>query len=169
MTPIEYTEKGAALHVRLAELGLPIEERDGVWVALGDPVTTQAAIDDYTLVDVQADLVARIDAHAASLRDAVVAGISPAEMASWTVKRREALDYQATADPAKAPMLAIESAARGAALAEVVARVLASASRLSHIEAAIAGIAGKHKDTVRAAGDFEAALTYDWSTGWPSI
>lgn len=106
--------------------------------------------------------IAAIDAHANALRNGMTAGITPAEMASWSIKRGQAMAYQG--DPAACPMLAAEAAARGVPLSAIVDRVLAAASALSAAEAAIAGTAGRHKDAVKTAADPSA---YDWSGGWP--
>ena len=71
-----------------------------------------------------------------------------------------------------AEILAAEAAARGATLVSVVARVQANAAALSLLEAQIAGVAGRHKDAVRAYPSTTegeaAALVYDWSSGWPT-
>lgn len=108
-------------------------------------------------------VIAAIDAHAASLRDAAVEGVNPAEMASWAIKRAEALAYDGTA--MSCPMLAAEAAARGCDVAVIVGRVHANAGALSALEAQIAGVAGRHKDAVRSAAEPAA---YDWSVGWPT-
>lgn len=163
---ITYTEKGAALHDALAAAGHWLRQVNGVWVA-DDDAAVQAIIDAYPLVACQAEIIAAIDAHARALRDAVVAGISPAEMASWSIKRAEAQATTASGDAADAPMLAIEAAARGIPLQAVVDLVRAKAAALSTLEAAIAGTAGRHADAVRACTSFADALAYDWSTGWP--
>lgn len=90
-------------------------------------------------------------------------------MASWPIKRAEAARFAETADPADAPILTAEAAARGIPLADIVTRVQANAVQLAMLEAAISGIAGRHKDAVRALDTFEAVLAYDWQAGWPVI
>lgn len=110
----------------------------------------------------RAAILAAIDAHANALRNSMTADTTPAEMASWGIKRGEALAY--AGDPAACPMLAAEAAARGVPLTAIVNRVLTAAAALSAAEAAIAGTAGRHKDAVRAAAD---PAGYDWSAGWP--
>jgi len=112
----------------------------------------------------ECDLLAR------AKRDAVVADYSPGEMASWPIKRAEALTYQvagAQATDADAPLLAAEAQARQATTASVVARVLANAARLSALEAAIAGTAGRYKDQIDAAADIPAVLAVNIEMGWP--
>lgn len=164
---INYTEKGSALHDRIRAAGHWLRCIDGVWQA-SDAAAVQAIIDSYTLADTQADVCARINAHARALRDAAVAGISPAEMASWPIKRAEALAIAAGGTAADAPMLTAEAAARGVTLAEIVARVQGNAAALGTLEAMISGTEGKHRDAVKALTTFEAVLAYNYSTGWPA-
>lgn len=132
-----------------------------------DDAAVQSIIDAYPLSSAQAEVIAKIDMHAKSLRDGVVASISPAEMANWTIKQAEARAYQASGNEADAPMLGIEATARGVTVADLAAKVLAKAVQLSQLEAMIAGVAGAHGDAVKALGTFDAVLAYDWHTGWP--
>jgi hypothetical protein len=163
---ITYREKGGGLHGAIAAAGHWLREEDGVWIS-SDDAAVQAIIDGYPLAACQAEICAAIDAHAAARRDAATAGVSASEMASWPVKRAEALAHAADPMAGAAPVLAVEAAARGVPLDAVVARVLANAQALATLEATIAGVAGRHKDAVRATQSFAAALAYDWSTGWP--
>jgi hypothetical protein len=114
----------------------------------------------------RSDIVTAIDAHANGLREAATAGITAAEMAGWPIKRAEAIAYQG--DQQACPLLSEEAAARGVTLQEIVDLVLANAARYAALEAAIAGVAGRHKDAVRAMTE-DAARTYDWSIGWPDL
>lgn len=109
-----------------------------------------------------------IDRLAKSKRDAIVADYSPGEMASWPIKRGEALAYQSAVNPtdAIAPSLAVEAAIRGISTAALVGKVLANSEILTGLEAAIAGNAGKHRDAVSVM-TATAARNYDISTGWP--
>lgn len=163
---ITYTEKGAGLHQRIADAGFFLSEVDGAWIA-DDPVAVQALIDGYTLADCAAWQCAAVDAHATRLRDAAVAGVSPAEMASWSIKRAEAAAWNARANDADAPTLSLEAHARGVPTSAVVARVAAAAAALAELEALIAGVAGRHKDALRAQPDYIGVLGYDWHQGWP--
>ncbi|MDP2431264.1 MAG: XkdW family protein [Pseudomonadota bacterium] len=110
----------------------------------------------------RAQIIAAIDAHANGLRETMTVGVTSAEMAAWAIKRAEALAY--AGDPTACPMLAAEAAARGVPLAAIIERVLRNAALLAAAEATIAGVAGRHKDAVRAAVD---PAGYDWSQGWP--
>lgn len=140
------------------------------------PAVRTVTIADKPLVDVAAARKAAADALAAAKRNAVVAGISPAEMASWTIKRAEALAYQAkgaSATNADAPNLAAEAAARNITTAALVTKVLNKAAALAALEAAIAGNCGKHTDAIdalaAAPGTSAAQIAaYDISTGWPA-
>lgn len=164
---IIYTEKGIALHERIRAAGHWLQCIDGAWQS-SDAAAVQAIIDAYTLADTQAEVCARINVHARALRDAAVAGISPAEMASWPIKRGEALALAAGGSAADAPMLVAEAAARGVPLTDIVARVQGNAGALAMLEAAIAGTEGKHRDAVKALPTFEAVLAYDFTSGWPA-
>lgn len=140
---------------------------DGVVSPIPSEAEVQAVIDAYTISDAHAEVVAQIDAHAKQLRDQVVASISPAEMASWTIKQAEARAYQASGNASDAPMLGIEAQARGVTVAQLADKVLSKAMQLSHLEAMIAGVSGAHADAVRSLPTFDAVLAYDWHTGWP--
>lgn len=99
----------------------------------------------------------------------MVAGISPAEMSSWPIKRAEAIAWSAD-NAAPTPLLSAESAARGMALANLVAKVLANSANLLALEAAIAGNCGKHcdaLDALAANGTVADVEEYNISTGWP--
>lgn len=165
---IAYTEKGHGLHAAIAAAGHRLEFMDGTWIC-DHPTAVQAIIDSYSLTDTKAEVCARINEHARSLRDAAVSGTSAAEMASWPIKRAEAQAYTISANAADAPVLYAEAVARGVPLADIVARVQANAAALSMLEAAIAGVSGKHRDAVNALGTFGAVLAYDFSTGWPAL
>lgn len=116
-----------------------------------------------------ASIQTRIDVMAKAKRDSVVAAISAAEMASWSIKRGEAMAYQAAgaaATDADAPNLVIEATARGITTAALVAKVLVKTAVLSTLEAQIAGTCGKHQDAI-AALSIDLVATYDITTGWP--
>lgn len=165
---INYTEKGAGLHDAIAAADHWLMEVDGTW-ASSDDAAVQVIIDSYSLADCQAEIVAKIDAHAKSLRDVVVANISPAEMASWSIKQAEAAAYTSSGADDDAPMLLIEAQARGVTVADLAAKVLGKGAALAQLEAAISGVSGRHADAVRATQTFAGALAYDWSAGWPAV
>lgn len=165
---INYTNKGPGLDLAIMAAGHWAVPVGGIWQTSND-VAVQAIIDAYPLSATQNEIAACIDAHAAELRDKVTSGISSGEMASWSIKRTEALAYQSSGNATNAPMLGIEATARGVSLPAIAARVLASAAVLAGFEATIAGVAGKHKDVVRATITFTAALAYDWSGDWPAV
>lgn len=163
---IDYQEKGAGLHRAISDAGHWLMEMDGVWVS-SDDIAVQVIIDGYSLDDCKNEICAAISAHAKELRDKAVASVSAGEMASWPIKRAEATAFVTSGNPAVAPMLSAEASARGITLADMIGKVSGNAARLSLLEAQIGGIDGRHRDAVRALGDFEAVLTYDWSTDWP--
>jgi hypothetical protein len=134
-----------------------------------DDMAAQAIIDAYTLADAAAYLSAQITAHAKDLRDKAVEGISPGEMASWPIKRAEALAYQASGNAADAPMLSAEAEARKITLAALVGKIAGNVAGLSGLEAIIAGTAGRHADAIRACTSFDDMAAYDWQKGWPAV
>jgi hypothetical protein len=130
-----------------------------------------------TLEQAKTEKLSAIGAYAASrriaVREAAQPYATPEEMATWPIKRGEALAYQASQSLADAPTLAEESIKRETTLTSIVTRVIANAAVLATAEADIAGIAGKHKDTVMAlaadpATTVEQVDAYDFSTGWPA-
>lgn len=133
----------------------------------GEPdfVPPQPLVPTLTLAEWKAQRKAAVDRLAKAKRDAIVANISPAEMASWTIKRGEALAYNGT--DASAKNLAAEATARGISTADLVVKVTTKAAQLSALEAGIAGVAGKHCDTIDTLTSEAEVLAYDITTGWP--
>lgn len=165
---ITYTEKGVGLHDAISAAGLRLEQIDNVWVA-SDEAAVQAVIDAYTLDEAKVLRKADVSVKAKELRDAVVASFSAGELASWSIKRAEMVAYGVSGDPADAPILSAEAAARGATLDSLVARVAGNSTGFGALEAAIAGAEGKHRDAIEACADFAALLAYDIETGWPAV
>lgn len=120
-----------------------------------------------SLADKRADIKHLADDVARQKRDIVVAGISPAEMASWPIKRAEALAYQSTGTESAAPSLALEAQARGVAIADLAGKVLAKAAQLAALEAGIAGRCGAIQDAAAAAQSDAELLAIDLEAGWP--
>jgi len=156
----------AELHERISESGQWVAEVDGVWQASSD-ADVQAIIDAFDVAALANARAAKVDALATAKRNSVVAPYSPGEMASWPIKRAEALAYQTTSNLADAPNLSIEANARGMALSTLVGKVLQDAARFAGIEAAIAGTSGRHRDAIKAMTTHEQIMAYDYSTGWP--
>lgn len=169
MTPINYTEKGAGLWAELGRMGLHLVEIGGVMQTASDPAAVQAAIDGYTLDQAKAARSIESQRIARELRDRVVAGVSPGEMAAWSVKRAEAQAYAQTQDPAVAPLLSAEATARGVTLQHVIARVASNAASYAAMEAAIAGADGRHRDAIAALTSFDGVAGYDLTVGWPEV
>lgn len=163
---IIYTEKGIGLHEVIGSAGHTLTCINGTWVS-DDDASVQAIIDTYTLADAQSIIRAKISSHARHLRDTAVAEVSPAEIASWAIKRAEAAAYVTSGNPADALMLAVEAGARGITLDAIVARVQGNAAGLATLEAMIGGAEGRHRDAVSELKTFDAVLSYDYSTGWP--
>lgn len=165
---IKYIEKGSGLHAAIQIAGEWAREENGKWI-VSNEVAVQSIIDAYTVLDAANFITPRMDAYAAALRKKATAGISAAEMASWSTKADEAKAYTLSNNTADAPNLAIEAAVRGVPLDNIISRVLKGAASLMALECEIAGIKGKHSDALRACQTFEEVIAYDWSVGWPEI
>ena len=163
---IQYTEKGAGLHERIARAGHSLRQQDGQWIA-SDTAAVQAIIDAYSVADAAAYRSAEVERIAKAKRDQVIAGVSPGEMASWPIKLAEAATYAQSGNAADAPLLSVEAQARGVTLAELVSKVDGAAQTFAGLEAMIAGTSGRHRDALRAMTDFDAVASYDIMTGWP--
>jgi hypothetical protein len=173
---LNYIEKGQGLWREIDAAGQWLRQDNRVWVC-SDEQAVQAIIDAYPLSATIAEKKAEIDEYAKELRIKATGGMSP-EQSSWAIKSAQAQKYSATSNPADASLLAAEAAYRGDTLQSVVDRVLANAGGLLEMEARIAGVAGKHKDSVTAmlidnptADDFRAVLDYDYKSDaeWPSL
>lgn len=156
--------------------GYHVNQHDGLLVgyrtsdgATGPDVSAaiSSIVDAYPVADAAAVVCRQVEALATAKRNAVVAVYSPGEMASWPIKRAEALAYQASGNAGDAPNLGSEASARGVALAVLVGKVLADAARFAGIEAAIAGTSGRHRDAIRALTTHEQIMAYDFAAGWP--
>ena len=156
----------AELQERIRASGQWVAEVDGVWQASSD-VDVQAIIDAFDVAALANARSAKVEALATAKRNAVVAPYSPGEMASWPIKRAEALAYQASGNSADAPNLSVEASARGMALSTLVGKVLQDAARFAGIEAAIAGTSGRHRDAIKAMTTHEQIMAYDYTTDWP--
>jgi hypothetical protein len=115
-----------------------------------------------TLAEAQANRSAVVDFVAASLRDQITAGTSPAEMSSWPIKLDEA-------NAGGGPMLTLEAGYRGITEAALVTLVLEKAQQLSTLEAQIAGVSGMHRDAIAALTSIEDVCAYDMRSNWPEV
>ncbi len=163
---ITYTEKGIGLHEAIRAAGHWLRQENQVWVSSND-TAVQAIIDAYALADATSVIADQIDSYAKTLRDRALKGISPGEMGTWATKYQEARAFQASGAAADAPSLNLEAQQRGISLAGLCTRVVNNFQAVAQREARISGIAGRHKDAVRALSAFQAIASYDYSTGWP--
>ena len=156
--------------------GYAVEQRDNnlFGVRISDGATGVDIDDIVSQIDLNyptnaaADYVCKkIEALATAKRNYVVSAYSPGEMASWAIKRTEALAYVASGLSSDAPNLQSEAATRGTTLTELVTKVINDANRFAGLEAAIAGTSGRHRDAVKALSTKEAMSTYDYTIGWP--
>lgn len=165
---INYTEKGAGLHEAIARAGYALRNENGGWVS-SDDTAVQAIIDGYTLDDAKAYRAAQVSAYAKTMRDRVITSISAGEMASWPIKLAEARAFAQGATAEQCPMLASEATVRGVTLSELVGKVNGNATTFAGLEAAIAGVDGKHRDAIKACSSFDEVAAYDYLTGWPEV
>jgi hypothetical protein len=119
-------------------------------------------IEFVTLAEAQANRSAVVDLAAASLRDQITAGTSPAEMSSWPIKLDEA-------NAGGGPMLTLEAGYRGITEAALVTLVLEKAQQLSTLEAQIAGVSGMHRDAIDSMTTIEEVVAYDMRADWPEV
>lgn len=131
-----------------------------------DEQAVQTIIDAYTAVEAAAFVCVQIDEFVRTEFDRHTSRYSPGEMAGWALMREEALAFQANS-AALVPNLQAEAGVRGCSIAVIASRVLNNATALQLLRAAIMGIAGKHKDAVRALESTAHIAAYDWRTGWP--
>lgn len=156
--------------------GYHVDQRENTLIGLrsidgatGDDIDAaiMAVAASYPVGDAANYVCKQVEALATAKRNAVVAPYSPGEMASWPIKRAEALAYQTTSNLADAPNLSVEANARGMALPALVGKVLQDAARFAGIEAAIAGVSGRHRDAIKALTTHEQVRAYDYTTDWP--
>ena len=121
------------------------------------------------LAEAQAARCEEINTYAAGLRNKAIRGRSAGEMASWSIKVAEAIAFNTTGNPASAPTLSLTASVRGMPLSSLVQRVIDQSAPFLQAEAYIDGTRGKHCDAVQAATDIRDVITYNWSTGWPTI
>lgn len=160
---IVYTEKGHGLHEAVRAAGHLLRQENGLWVSSND-TAVQAIIDGYLIADCQQYVADQIDAYAKLIRDKFLKSTSPGEMAAWATKYQEAKALQAGGPAGDAVNLQAEATFRGITLASLASKVLTQFNVTATKEARIAGLAGKHKDAVKALGTFAAVLAYDWLT-----
>ena len=139
---------------------------DGVWIT-SDDIAVQEIIDSFTLDQAKAEIKAKVTTLAKAIRDKIVSGTSPGEMASWPIKFAEASAYSANPS-AVTPMLTTEATQRGVTVESIAVRVTVNAVILGRIEANIAGTQGRHNDNLKALTTFDDVAAYDFSTGWPA-
>lgn len=130
-----------------------------------DPRAPEPALE---LAAALAEKLALVDNLAGDIRRKVTGGRAhPAEMAMWPAKIAEAREYLAApGSPPTPPMLRVEANARGITVDALAERVMNNANAHALAEAFIAGVAGKHKDALRALATVEDVLAYDIDAGW---
>lgn len=156
--------------------GYHVNQHDGVLIgvrtsdgATGPDIDTaiMTVTGAYPVSSSAAYVCKLIEALATAKRNMIVAAYSAGEMASWPIKRTEALAYNVSGNIGDAPNLSAEAIERGVSLPILAGKVLADASRFANLEATIAGVSGRHRDTVRSLTTHEQVMSYDFNTGWP--
>jgi len=163
---INYIEKGPGLVDAIMRAGHWLVRGSFGWETSND-AAVQSIIDNYTLDQAKAYRCAEVLAKSRELRDTVTAAVAPGEMASWPIKRDEAIEYGKVGELAPCPALRAEAGARQITLAQLVAKVNANAARFMAAEAAIGGTDGRHRDAINALTTFDAVAAYDITAGWP--
>ena len=165
---INYTDKGFGLNDAIIAAGHYAIPVNGVWHTSND-IAVQAIIDGYTLQQAKDHIKKLIDLYSASLRNALVAGISPGEMASWAIKRTEANLVGFSLNPADTKTLSDEAFHSGETVAAIALRVKANATSYLTSESFYSGRGRFHKNAVQALLTFPAVNNYNWSTGWTLV
>lgn len=130
-------------------------------------------IADKTFAELKLEKLTKIDLLAKEKRDYIVRNYSAAEMASWPIKRDEALKWLSNPNydivNQLAPNLNVEAGYRQIAIDSLVTKVMEKAQQFSLLEAALAGYTGYLQDQVKAIpnGDLVAMTAFDTNIGWP--
>lgn len=115
------------------------------------------------------EVIRAIRAHAEELRKntmTILDGHSMEELLAWSVKRDEALEHIRTLGISAVPILAIEAQTSGRTTMQVAQAYKTKTDAWLDKDARISGAKETHIAAVTAlTGD--AALDYDFSTGWP--
>lgn len=126
-----------------------------------------------TFAQLRKECIDNVDLIAKEKRDFIVQNYSSAEMASWPIKREEALAWLSNPNyqliEQLAPNLKVEAEYRQINIDLLVDKVMEKARQLSLLEAAIAGYTGYLQDLIRSVpdDDFETLAIIDIHTGWP--
>lgn len=122
---------------------------------------------EKTIEDYKREKLAEVDLFAARLRVKFLPNISAAEMASWSIKEKLARDYINSLGSSDPGLLAVEAAARGITLSELITKVLDKANAYQYLEGTISGLNGKHNDTIKSLSTIDEVVNYNFTTGWP--
>lgn len=164
---INYVDKGAGMAQAIRAAGHTIAIMDGIPMC-SDPSAVQLIIDTFDpLVSAKSIKKKAIDAYAAALRNVIVNGTSPAEMAAWGLKVLQAERVQA-GETTGTELIDSEAAVRGVTRTVMAAIVKGNSNGLTALETQISGNAGKHKDIIASMTDWHEVAAYNFSSGWPA-
>jgi hypothetical protein len=156
------------------------------WLTAGNRPLPPDNVTGDDLATAQAKRIADINGYSAGLRNHVVAGRSPAEMASWSLKLFDALAVAAGQPSPFASVLpqigaalglpatpasycAAVAAVRGITEAAQVEKVLAQAVPFLVAEAALDGVRGRKCDETAALTTVQDIIVHPWLAGWPEL
>lgn len=170
---ITFSGQNYGVLLALRELGYTVIQRNGenIGKPIGNDAAIQGIIDNWTLADQQAHVVAEIDKKAVAVRNEYMAQHSPFEAAMWALKEQEARAVLA-ADPGvtvSAPNLEREATARGLSTPALAAKVIAKADIYLALDSAIWARRQQLVDATAAAVDFASCNEIERTipTGWP--
>ncbi|MDD2853810.1 MAG: hypothetical protein PHY09_18135 [Desulfuromonadaceae bacterium] len=119
-----------------------------------------------TIAVVKAAKTRECDLLAKAKRDGVTALNAAGEMASWPIKRAEAMAFLVSGLPTDAPNLAVEAEGK-IALSDLVDKVMLKANQLSFLEAKVANANRHHNNSIAILATAADARAYDVTVGWP--
>lgn len=113
------------------------------------------------LADVKAAKLAQLSAECSTRMEAIKVGYPAEEVQSWDKQESEARAYTASSS-ATTPLLSALATARGIALADLAARVIAKADAFAAVSGAIIGKRQRYEDQVAAATDAPTVEAIVW-------
>lgn len=122
------------------------------------------AVDPLSLLSLsglKAAKLAELSGACSSRMEAIKAGYPADEVSTWSKQESEARAYTAS-NTAATPLLSALATARGIALADLAARVIAKADAFAAASGAIIGKRQKYEDAVNAAADAATVAAISW-------
>lgn len=150
---INYIEKGYLMHEWLAERGVYLSQRNGVWAANTPDEQANQLIAEYNPWPAEkAAKFAEIDADFETSVSSLTAGWPQHEIQTWSKQESEARAFVANS-VASTPMLATIASTRGLTVAELAQRVIRDADAFTNASAIYVGLRHKARQRVQAMPD----------------